>query len=51
MYLVPGTTYVLKLFFRMVVPGTDCGQKNFEKFFGPKKGDLEPGQITKKIFF
>jgi hypothetical protein len=25
----------------MVVLGTNCSQKKFEKYFGPKKGDLE----------
>jgi hypothetical protein len=62
LYLVPGTTYVLKLFFRMGVPGTKCGQKNFENFFGPKKGavkiifflnflgDFVPWNYTRRIF-
>jgi hypothetical protein len=35
----------------MVVPGTKCSKKKFEKFFGPKKGDLVPGKIPKKNFF
>jgi hypothetical protein len=38
-YLLPDTTYV---FFSIVVPGTNCSQKNFEKILGPKKGDLVP---------
>jgi hypothetical protein len=36
--LVPGITCVLKNFFWMVVSGTNCSQKNFENFFGAKKG-------------
>jgi hypothetical protein len=39
-YLVPGTTFVFKIFLGMVLPGTDCSQKNYENFFSPKKGDL-----------
>jgi hypothetical protein len=35
----------------MVVPGTKCSRKKFGKFFGPKKGDLEPGKIPQKTFF
>jgi hypothetical protein len=32
----------------MGVPGTNCSQKKFGKFFGLKKGDLVPGYIPKK---
>jgi hypothetical protein len=35
----------------MVVPGTNCSQKKFEKFFGSKKGVLVLGKIPKKKFF
>jgi hypothetical protein len=37
-YLVPGTTYAFFNFLWMVVPGTNCSQKNFEKFFDLKRG-------------
>jgi hypothetical protein len=45
-----GTTNVLKKIFWVVVPGTNCSQKKLEYFFGPKIGDLVPGQIAKKKF-
>ncbi len=36
----------------MVVPCTSCSQKNFENFFGPKRGYLVPGYKSpvKSIF-
>ncbi len=43
--LVFSTRYYLrfKFFFWIVVPGTNCKQKNFENFFVSKKEDLVPG--------
>jgi hypothetical protein len=36
----------------MVVPGTNCSQTKFEKFFGPKKGGFSTGiNIQIKFFF
>jgi hypothetical protein len=32
----------------MVVPDTNCSQKKFEKFSGPKKGDLVPHKVQEK---
>jgi hypothetical protein len=34
----------------MVVPGTNCSQKEFGKFFGPKKGQYRD-KYPKKNFY
>jgi hypothetical protein len=38
--VLPGTTYVFKKKIWVVVYGINCSKYVFEKFFGPKKGDL-----------
>ncbi len=46
-YLVPGTTCVFEIFFSMVVPGTKCSQKKFEKCWPSKRG-FSTGLNTQK---